>query len=139
MQRSQTPESGMTGQLSVRRDSADAVATNAEPASRASWVDALVWSAGVLAALGALFAITPRSRRIRGTADAAALSVILGRTKQQIVRTLGPPPGAGPTRSNSWQADTWYYPFNRLERSAVAIQFAHNRAARIELIGPLAC
>jgi hypothetical protein len=71
-------------------------------------------------------------------------SALLGRNRRQIMRALGAPPTAcvgfgvsvSPVaRDAFWQASTWYYPFDRLERMALAIRFVGDCAREIEFVG----
>ena len=68
---------------------------------------------------------------------------ILGSTRHMIVATFGPPrtwlgsqrggaPAPGP--SSYWNATTWYYAFDSVTRSAMAIRFDDDRAAEVEFI-----
>ena len=78
---------------------------------------------------------------------------ILGNTKQQVATALGAPLAASvvgafsavtPSAPSSptglltyWDANTWYYPFNPLQRSAIAIEFRRNRVKRVDFISKL--
>jgi len=69
-------------------------------------------------------------------------TALLGRTRSQILLTLGAPPASSsPSHMlapHYWHADTWYYPLDFHRRLAVAITFADDRAASVETLhGPL--
>jgi hypothetical protein len=67
-------------------------------------------------------------------------ATLLGRHRRQIAVALGRPPTASvsfgaPPAASFWQAGTWYYPFDRGQRKAIAIRFVGDRAREIEFIG----
>jgi hypothetical protein len=67
-------------------------------------------------------------------------AALVGRHRRQIARTLGTPPavwdGMDAPRSH-WEARTWYYPCDEINRRAIAIRFVNNRAQKVEVIrGP---
>lgn len=68
---------------------------------------------------------------------------VIGRSMSSVVELLGPPPTttapvqetwASADRATYWQADVWYYPWNRREESAVAIHFERGVATRVEFL-----
>ncbi|HEV8378092.1 MAG TPA: hypothetical protein VGP99_04530 [Tepidisphaeraceae bacterium] len=77
--------------------------------------------------------------------DAAAPSSIAplqqpltGKSRADVVVTLGPPPGTSSAETNKlgtrhyWHADTWYYPLDLNRRHAIAITFHENQVKSIE-------
>jgi hypothetical protein len=67
-------------------------------------------------------------------------TALLGRHRRQIERALGTPPavwdGLHAPRSH-WEAMTWYYPCDEIEKRAIAIRFVNDRAQKVEVIrGP---
>lgn len=68
----------------------------------------------------------------------ALRGVILGSAKGSVKAAFGPPRtamlGRGATRFSIWRADTWYYPLDRADRSAMAIRFEGNVARDVEKI-----
>ncbi len=90
----------------------------------------------------------PRTRAIRdvlmgyarGKQPFAALrGAIIGSAKGSVVAVFGPPRtallGRNFTKLSIWRAETWYYPLDRAERSAIAIRFERNIARDVEKIG----
>ena len=68
---------------------------------------------------------------------------LIGKSRSDVVVTLGPPPGTSSTDTNKvgtrhyWHADTWYYPMDLARRDAVAITFHANQVTSIERVaGP---
>jgi hypothetical protein len=68
---------------------------------------------------------------------------LVGKSRADVVVTLGPPPGTSSTETNQlgtrhyWHADTWYYPMDLSRRDAVAISFHENQVTSIERVaGP---
>jgi hypothetical protein len=68
---------------------------------------------------------------------------LVGKSRADVVVTLGPPPGTSSAETNKlgtrhyWHADTWYYPLDLNRRHAVAISFNENQVASIERVaGP---
>ena len=49
-------------------------------------------------------------------------NAILGVDKRTVAAALGPPP-ATVGQGSPWIDDTWYYPLDRVERTALAIEF----------------
>jgi hypothetical protein len=79
------------------------------------------------------------ARYARGERPFAALrDAIVGSAKGAVVAVFGPPRtailGRGATKLSIWRADTWYYPLDRTERSAIAIRFEGNVARDVEKI-----
>ena len=76
----------------------------------------------------------------RGQRPFAALrAAILGSAKGSVVAVLGPPRTALAGRHaggkfSIWRADTWYYPLDRADRSALAIRFEGSIAKDVERI-----
>jgi hypothetical protein len=70
-------------------------------------------------------------------------AALVGKSRADVVVTLGPPPGTSSAETNKlgtrhyWHADTWYYPLDLNRRQAVAISFNENQVASIERVaGP---
>jgi len=68
---------------------------------------------------------------------------LVGKSRADVVVTLGPPPGTSSAETNKlgtrhyWHADTWYYPLDLNRRQAVAISFSDNQVTSIERVaGP---
>jgi len=68
---------------------------------------------------------------------------LVGKSRADVVVTLGPPPGTSSAETNQlgtrhyWHADTWYYPLDLNRRQAVAISFNRNQVTSIERVaGP---
>jgi len=68
---------------------------------------------------------------------------LVGKSRADVVVTLGPPPGTSSTETNKpgarhyWHADTWDYPLDLNRRQAVAICFNENQVTSIERVaGP---
>ena len=63
---------------------------------------------------------------------------IIGSAKGAVKTVLGPPRtariGGRATTPSIWRADTWYYPLDRADRSAIAIRFEGNVAREVEKI-----
>ena len=65
---------------------------------------------------------------------------IVGNTKAAVASVFGPPRSAavrGVVKSGGkspafWQASTWYYPLPRNDALAMAIEFDHDAARRVE-------
>ena len=114
---------------------------------------AVCWTAGLF---GGFFAGLTGIRHGRGAGGdrlpllesdepfADVRSALLGRNRRQIMRALGAPPTAcvgfgvsvSPVaRDAFWQASTWYYRFDQLERMALAIRFVGDRARQVEFVG----
>jgi hypothetical protein len=75
----------------------------------------------------------------RGQQPFAALrNAIVGSAKGAVKTVLGPPRtarlGSTPNKLSIWRADTWYYPLDRADRSAIAIRFEGNVAREVERI-----
>ena len=77
----------------------------------------------------------------RGQQPFAALrDAIVGSAKGAVKTVLGPPRtarlggGGGANKPSIWRADTWYYPLDRADRSAIAIRFEGNVAREVEKI-----
>ena len=75
----------------------------------------------------------------RGQQPFAALrEAIVGSAKGAVKTVLGPPRtarlGRTSNRLSIWRADTWYYPLDRADRSAIAIRFEGNVARDVEKI-----
>ena len=75
----------------------------------------------------------------RGEQPFAALrEAIVGSAKGAVKTVFGPPRtarlGRSPHRPSIWRADTWYYPLDRADRSAIAIRFEGNVARDVEKI-----
>jgi hypothetical protein len=114
-----------------------------------SWIDALALTAGVLGGVVLLLSssLIGGSRSIKRTARRTGDTVLLprriyGHTKREVARLLGPPPaaatsGEGTAAPTFWDADTWYYPANPRQRTAVAVQFNEDRVVRVEYLARL--
>jgi hypothetical protein len=63
---------------------------------------------------------------------------VIGAGKGSVVNVFGPPRtamlGRGTRSMSIWRSDTWYYPLDRAERSALAIRFDGNVARDVERI-----
>lgn len=77
------------------------------------------------------------------TSIAPLQQALIGKSRADVVVTLGPPPGTSSTETNKlgtrhyWHADTWYYPLNLHRHDAVAIGFSENQVTSIERVsGP---
>ena len=75
----------------------------------------------------------------RGAQTFVALrAALLGSAKGSVVAVLGPPRTAMLGRSfgklSIWRADTWYYPLDRADRSALAIKFENGVAREVDRI-----
>lgn len=75
----------------------------------------------------------------RGEQPFAALrEAIIGSAKGAVKAAFGPPRtailGRGVTKLSIWRAETWYYPLDRAERSAIAVRFEGNVAREVEKI-----
>ena len=59
---------------------------------------------------------------------------ILGRGKGSVLAVLGRPHAARyiAAANSSFQADTWYYPMDHRDRSAIAVTFDNGVATRVE-------
>jgi hypothetical protein len=112
-----------------------------------SWIDALALTAGVVGGVVLLFSSSllgggRGTKRAPGRiADARSLPRrIFGHTKHEVARLLGPPPAAAASANETasaptfWDANTWYYPANPRQRTAVAVQFNEDRVVRVELL-----
>ncbi len=68
----------------------------------------------------------------------ALRDAIVGSAKGCVKTVLGPPRtarlGRGANKPSIWRADTWYYPLDRADRSAIAIRFEGNVAREVEKI-----
>ena len=98
-----------------------------------SWLRRVLWSPDAA-----------RRRRARQQRSLASMKqAILGNSKQAVVAVLGAPrtstyvnriPVARPDQPVYWDADTWYYPLNRRDRSAMAIHFLDGIAQSASVI-----
>ena len=75
----------------------------------------------------------------RGQQPFAALrNAIVGSAKGAVKTVLGPPRtarlGGTASKPSIWRSDTWYYPLDRADRSAIAIRFEGNVAREVEKI-----
>jgi hypothetical protein len=113
---------------------------------------AVCWTAGVVEGMLTGLVGTRRSAQwlpiLREDQPFGELrAALLGRDRRQIARVLGAPltaclgfgvavvQGEGPV--TFWHATTWYYPFDRSRREAIAIKFEGDRAREVEVIGGL--
>ncbi len=103
----------------------------------------------------------PRHRRrrvMRSTNESALDRLLIGRSKAEVHKKLGPPrsatfegqraqiPGdaadrptprtdsADQTLALFWSATTWFYAFDSAARTAMAVHFNHRGVRRVELI-----
>jgi hypothetical protein len=126
-----------------------------EPLASPTWPALLIAVPLVVVALVAS-ALRPRPgyRGFRLPASAGAGSFgprllalrrrLIGRSKAAVAHKLGPPRTAfllntvpsttGADRPMFFQADTWYYPLNVSDRSAMAIQFENETVCGIEFL-----
>ena len=77
------------------------------------------------------------------TSLAPLQQALVGKSRADVVVTLGPPPATSSEQTNQlgtrhyWHADTWYYPLDLNRRHAVAISFNENLVVAIERVaGP---
>ena len=104
-----------------------------------SWIGGLAFTAGLAREWVGL--LVPSKRDPVLNADPSQLRrTIVGHTKKDVARLLGPPPAAGtidaqPASPTYWMADTWYYPFDLRRHSAMAVQFDEDRVVGVEIIG----
>jgi hypothetical protein len=75
---------------------------------------------------------------IHGNGPFAALrDAVIGAGKGAVISVFGPPRtamlGRG-ARLSIWRSDTWYYPLDQTDRSALAIRFQGNVARDVERI-----
>ena len=105
-----------------------------------SWIGMLAFTVGVLGELVHL-AVSPGTRRRRRSPKISFRRAIVGFSKHDIARRLGPPPAATMMRAGLnptyWTADAWYYPFDPLQKTAVAVLFRLDRAVGVEFIPTL--
>ena len=107
---------------------------------------AVSWTAGVFdgmcqAVAGAMSG--DQASRI-GPTEMALLPIrtaLLGRHRKQIAKALGNPPavwaGFDSQPRSLWEATTWYYPHDPVQRRGIAIRFENDRARKVEFIhGP---
>jgi hypothetical protein len=63
---------------------------------------------------------------------------VIGAGNGAVVNVFGPPRtamlGRGTRNLSIWRSDTWYYPLDRADRSALAIRFEGNVARDVERI-----
>ena len=103
------------------------------------WIGAMAYSAGLVREIVAL--LMPATRKKIVIANASRLRrKIVGHTKKDVARLLGPPPAAGaidvpPVSPTYWVANTWYYPFDTRRQTAVAVRFDEGRVVGVEFIG----
>src|SRR5207248_351372 len=102
-------------------------------------IGALAFTAGIVGeVVHAIFLPVRRKMRLGARAQALTRAVI-GHSKGYVARLLGPPPAAvatGVGEASYWVADTWYYPYDVLRRTAVAVLFDRDRVVRVEIIPP---
>lgn len=102
---------------------------------------AVCWTAGIVDGMAAMVTgAFARERLQRGESLEPLRTALLGRHRRQIERALGTPPavwdGMHAPRSH-WEAMTWYYPCDEIEKRAIAIRFVNDRAQKVEVIrGP---
>jgi hypothetical protein len=102
---------------------------------------AVCWTAGIVDGMASMVTgAFSRNRLQRGESLEPLRTALLGRHRSQIERVLGTPPavwdGLHAPRSH-WEAMTWYYPCDEIERRAIAIRFVNDRAQKVEVIrGP---
>lgn len=131
---------------------ADRLSRHAQPLPR---VDTVIHSAarGVALAGGLVSGLLNRvlwsSRRMRpprrevgSLISDAPEHVLLGRTRDEVFRALGPPttatmegtPSADADRPAFWQGSVWYYPYDAERRTAMAVRFDDGIVDHIEMI-----
>jgi hypothetical protein len=122
---------GMISRLFRSREARRAEALQQWSAQWRKWVARLL--SGNTASLDALAPAT----------IAPLQQALVGKSRADVVVTLGPPPGTSSADTNKlgtrhyWHADTWYYPLDLNRRQAVAISFNENQVASIERVaGP---
>jgi len=102
-------------------------------------VSVLAYTAGIAREVVGLLA--PESPKKIIAASAIRLRrTIVGHTKKEVARLLGPPPAAEAADVQSasatyWFANIWYYRFNPRRRTALAVQFSEDRVVGVEFIG----
>ena len=102
-------------------------------------VSVLAYTAGLAREVVGL--LVPANRKKTIVANARRLRrTIVGHTKKEVARLLGPPPAAGamdvqPSSPTYWLANTWYYRFNPRRQTAVAVRFKQDRVIGVEFIG----
>ena len=76
---------------------------------------------------------------VHGNGPFTALrDAVIGSGKGAVVNVFGPPRtamlGRGASTLSIWRSDTWYYPLDQTDRSALAIRFQGNVARDVERI-----
>ena len=101
-------------------------------------IGALAFTAGLTRGIVAL--LVPMKSQSSTIDDPAGLrKKIVGHSKKEVARLLGPPPAAAslapyPTSPTYLMANVWYYPFDARNQSAVAVQFNHGRVVGVDFI-----
>ena len=104
-----------------------------------SWIGALAYAAGVVrGSVDALAA--PMEPTRRHDKRGLLLRTIRGQSKRQVARLLGLPRAAEADSpsvigTTIWIANTWYYPFDAVRETAVAVRFDRDRVVKVEFIG----
>jgi hypothetical protein len=77
-----------------------------------------------------------RSSRSNPSSLALLRDAILGNNKSAVAAVFGAPPATagGFLTGHYHQADTWYYPLNKVEKSALVIQFENGIAREAKFI-----
>ena len=86
--------------------------------------------AGALA-LAALFNASGRNRP--DSTLARIKTYLLGRSRDQVERELGPPPTSAAANAPT-EPEVWYYPLSSRARCAMAIVFTGNRAHAVQFL-----
>lgn len=150
--RTKSPPKGQPDAQARRGAHGAALALAATPLLIGGVIALTVALSGAMSPLGAwlrsILGFAPASSRSRamrekfaqyargGQPFASLQNAIVGSAKSSIVAVLGPPRTALLGRESGtasiWRADTWYYPLDRAERTAIAIRFDGNVARDVE-------
>lgn len=84
----------------------------------------------------------PPRREVGSLLSQTPEHALLGRSKDEIFRLLGPPrtatmeglPAAGDPRPSYWQASIWYYPHDVEGHTAIAVRFHDGIVEHVEAI-----
>ena len=103
-----------------------------------SWICGLAFTAG-LAREWVCLLIPSKRDPVHNANPSQLRRTIVGHSKKDVARLLGPPPAAGaidaqPASPTYWMSNTWYYPFDLRRHSALAVQFDEGRVVEVEFI-----
>ena len=104
-----------------------------------SWIGGLAFTAGLAREWVGLLVPSKREAMLHANTNQLRKTIV-GHTKRDVARLLGPPPAAGtidaqPASPTYRMADTWYYPFDLRRHSAMVVQFDEDRVVGDEFIG----